>query len=289
MFENHPSTVGRALALALLAALTACTADSTSPNDPGPPPELPPLTSMSGDFSIFGASGAQRPETASAASLSSLNFGAAAVRVLTAQVATVVILAVPVATFAAAANSTPTFEDDNRWHWRFTTVQGGHTYTAHLSGAIQGSMVAWDMRITSPTHVPPLHEFVWYDGQGRLDRTSGTWTFYDPATPASSTAVLRIDWTHMSVTEHGWEASALAGVASGDVFTASVDGDDRMITYLDASEQEFMEIYWNAAAGSGYHGDQCHGTVPDRVTKIVMAVLRMTFYGHKQLSGPNLT
>jgi hypothetical protein len=25
-----------------------------------------------------------------------------------------------------------------------------------------------------------------------------------------------------------------------------------MITYLDASEQDFMEIYWNAADGSGY-------------------------------------
>jgi hypothetical protein len=181
-----------------------------------------------------------------------LNFGNAAIRVLAAQVATVVVLAVPVATFAAAANNTPTFEEDNRWHWRFTTVQGGHTYTAHLSGVVQGSMVGWDMRITSPTHDPPLEEFVWYGGQGLLDRTSGTWTFYDPATPASSTAVLRIDWTHVSATEHGWEATALAGEASGDVFTADVDGNDRMITYLDASESAFMEIYWNAADGSGY-------------------------------------
>ena len=158
----------------------------------------------------------------------------------------------PVATFAAAANSTPTFEDDNRWHWRFTTVQGGQTYTAHLSGTVQGNTVVWDMRITSPTHAPPLDEFVWYGGQGHLDRTSGTWTFYDPATPGSANAVLRIDWTHASATEHGWEATALAGAADGDVFTASVDGDDRMVTYLDTSEQDFMEIYWNTADGSGY-------------------------------------
>ena len=184
--------------------------------------------------------------------MSSQNFANAAIRVLAAQVATVVVLAVPVATFAAAANSTPTFEDDRRCHWRITTVQGGHTYTAHLNGVVQGSTVVWDMRITSPTHIPPLDEFVWYGGQGRLDRTAGTWTFYDPATPASSTAVLQIDWTHVSSTEHGWEATALAGVASGDVFTARVEGDDRTITYLDASEQDFMEIYWNAADGSGY-------------------------------------
>lgn len=250
--RNHPSTIRRAFVLALLAAFAGCTEDSTSPIDPGPPPELPPLTSMSGDFSLFGASGAQQAELAHGASMSSQNFANAAIRVLAAQVATVVVLAVPVATFAAAVNSTPTFEDDNRWHWRFTTVQGGHTYTAHLTGAVDGSLVDWDMRITSPTHNPPLDEFVWYGGQGQRDRTSGTWTFYDPATPTSSNAVLRIDWTHVSATDHGWEATALAGVASGDVFTASVDGSDHMITYLDASKQEFMEIYWNAADGSGY-------------------------------------
>ena len=33
---------------------------------------------------------------------------------------------------------------------------------------------------------------------------------------------------------------------------ASVDGDDHLITYFDASEQASMEIYWNAADGSGY-------------------------------------
>ncbi len=252
MIENHRAMARRTLALALLAALAACTSDPTSPSDPGPPPELPPLTSMSGDFSIFGTPGGQHAELSSGASLTSQNFGNAAIRVLAAQVATVVVLAVPVATFAAAANSTPTFEDDHRWHWRFMTVQGGYTYTAHLTGVVQGGSVVWDMRITSPTHAPPLDEFVWYDGQGQLDHTSGTWTFYDPATPASSTPVLGIDWTHVSATEHGWEATALAGVASGDIFTASVDGDDRMITYLDASEQDFMEIYWNAADGSGY-------------------------------------
>ena len=252
MTQDRRSTVRRVLTLAFLAGLTACDGDSTSLIDPGPPPDLPPLTSMSGDFSIFGAPNALGAELVPQASLSSQNFGNAAIRVLAAQVVTVMGLAVPVATFGAAANNTPTFEDDDRWHWRFTAVNGGHTYTAHLSGAVRGSTVGWDMRITSPTHAPPLDEFVWYGGQSPLDRTSGTWTFYDPATPASSTAVLRIDWTHVSATEHGWEATALAGVASGDVFTAGVDGDDRMITYSDTSEQAFMEIFWNAADGSGY-------------------------------------
>ncbi len=252
MIQIRSSALRRALTLVLLAGLTACDGDSTSPSDPGSPPELPPLTSMSVDFSLFGTPGPGQSQPSAEANLTSLNFTNAAIRVLAAQVATVVTLAVPVATFAAAANSTPTFEDDDRWHWRFTTVQGGHTYTAHLSGAVQGAMVSWDMRITSPTHTPPLDEFVWYGGEGHRDRTSGTWTFYDPSTPSTPTAVLRIDWTHASATEHGWEATALSGTAVGDVFTASVDGDARMITYFDASEQTSMEIYWNASDGSGY-------------------------------------
>jgi hypothetical protein len=207
---------------------------------------------MSGDFTLFGSTGAAQAGLGAEASLFSQNFGAAAIRVLAAQVATVVVLAVPVATFAAAANNTPTYEDDDRWHWRFVAGHGGHTYTAHLSGAVQGEVVNWDMRITSPTHQPPLDEFVWYAGQGRVDRTSGTWTFYDPASPTSAVAVLRIDWTHASATEHGWEATALSGTAVGDVFTASVDGDDHLVTYHDVSESAFMEIYWNGSDGSGY-------------------------------------
>ncbi len=123
---------------------------------------------------------------------------------------------------------------------------------AHLSGVVQGNDVVWDMRITSPTHAPPLDEFVWYAGQGRVDRSSGRWTFYDPITPSASTALLRIDWTHVSQTDNGWMATALGGPASGDVFSASVGGDDRLITYSDASEQTLVEIYWSAADGSGY-------------------------------------
>jgi hypothetical protein len=252
MIRNPGSIIRPVFTVVLLTGFAACAEDATAPVDPGTPPDLPPLTSMTGDFSIFGNPAPRQGEGAPVANLTALNFTNTALRVLAAQVVTLVGLAVPVATFAAAANNTPTFEDDDRWHWRFTAVHGGQTYTAHLSGVVQGSDVVWDMRITSPTHVPPLEGFVWYGGQGRRDRAAGTWTFYDPGTPSTSTAVLRIDWTHVSPTEHGWEATALGGPASGDVFTASVDGNDRMVTYSDASEQTSVEIYWHAADGSGY-------------------------------------
>ena len=96
-------------------------------------------------------------------------------------------------------------------HSRETPGGCGTTEFCEECGAVQGSPVGWDMRITSPTHAPPLEEFVWYGGQGQLDRTSGTWTTYDPATPASATAVLRIDWTHAAPTDNSWEATAMTG------------------------------------------------------------------------------
>lgn len=233
----------RVLALALMCSLAACSDDPTTPAD-GTPPPLPPVTTMSGDFSTFGS-----PSGGSAAGP---HFNNAALRVFAAQVVTVVALAAPVATFAAAANNTPTFESDGLWHWRFTAVHGGETFTAHLSGNVQGSDVVWDMQVTAPSHDPPLQDFVWFGGQGRLDRTSGTWIFHDPAAPAASNDLLRIDWTHTSATDHGWTATALGGDGVGDVLTADVDGDDRLLTYMDDSEGTTVEIYWNAADGSGY-------------------------------------
>lgn len=241
----------RVLAILLLTATAACSDDPTSP-DAGNPPELPPLTTMTGDFSLFGSQSQSASPRALSAEASNTNFANAALRVFAAQVVTTATLAVPVAVFAATANNTPTFEDDGLWHWRFTAMHGGETYVSHLSGSIQGEDVVWTMRVTSPTHDPALDEFVWYGGVGRVDRSSGTWTFYDPSSPSSPTALLTIDWTHVSATDHSWQATVESGDGLGDVLSATVDGSDRLLTYRDASEDTLVEIYWNASDGSGY-------------------------------------
>ena len=241
MTRRLPSLLGSALLLTL--SLTACGDDGTGP-DAGSAPPLPPLTSMSTDMSFFGSSGG--------GGAAGPHFNNAALRVFAAQVITVAHLAVPVAVFAAAANNTPTFEDDGLWHWRFSAVHGGATFVAHLSGRVEGTDVVWSMAITAPNHDPPLEDFVWYGGRGRVDRSSGTWTFFDPRTPGASNALLSVDWTHTSATDHGWVATALAGDSMDDTLSATVDGDDHMLVYVDASEGTTVEIYWNAADGSGY-------------------------------------
>ncbi|MDH3222575.1 MAG: hypothetical protein OEO23_02575, partial [Gemmatimonadota bacterium] len=133
LLASTPRTV---LAVTLLAALAACNDDPTSPGT-GDPPALPPITTMSGDFSFFGSPSQSASPQVLSLEVSQANFANAALRVFAAQVVTTVTLAVPVATFAATANNTPTFEDDGLWHWRFTAVHGGETYMAHLSGSVQ--------------------------------------------------------------------------------------------------------------------------------------------------------
>lgn len=241
----------KVLAILMLISVAACSDDPTSP-DAGDPPELPPLTTMTGDFSFFGSPSQSASPSALEAGASNANFANAALRVFAAQVVTTATLAVPVAVFAATANNTPTFEDDDLWHWRFTAMHAGETYMSHLSGRIQGNDVVWSMAVTSPTHDPPLDEFTWYGGVGRVDRSSGTWTFYDPSSPSTATEVLTIEWTHVSATDHGWQATVERGEGSGDVLSATVDGSNRLLTFQDASEGTFVEIYWNAADGSGY-------------------------------------
>lgn len=242
--------------MALLLATAACDTDTgTQPgDDPGPQPDLPTQTSMNVDFGLFSSGGGPalaRDLTAAAAS-SQLNFGTAALTVVVAQAVTALHLAVPAAVFAVAANNTPSFEDDGRWHWRYTASHQGQLWTAHLSGAVDGNQVSWDMRITAPQSDPPLDEFLWYGGASRTDGTSGTWRFNDPSNPAGSNEVARVDWTHVSADDHSVTITVTGGDNVGDVLIAEHTGDERFVTWTDASNGNTVEIWWNVATGAGY-------------------------------------
>lgn len=249
----------------MLAALVVFGACDTSPSDPGEtpgtPPALPATASMEVDFGLFGSGGG----AAAAQSYNELirlgeahsarvgaNFITAGITVAVAQALTVLHLAIPTAVFAAAANNTPSFEDDGLWHWRYTASHQGQLWTAHLSGSVQGSDVVWDMRITAPQANPPLNDFLWYGGRSRTDRSSGTWRFYDPRNPGSSTEVVRLDWTHDSVDIHGVTVTVVSGPNVGDVLTADHKGSDRLVTFFDASDNRTVEIGWNVVTGTGY-------------------------------------
>jgi len=216
---------------------------------------------MEVEFGLFGGGGGPAMtgsyhELIELAAANSARVGAhfvtAGITVAVAQALTVLHLAIPTAVFAAAANNTPSFEDDGRWHWRYTASHQGQLWTAHLSGSVQGAEVVWDMRITAPNANPPLNDFLWYGGNSRTDRTRGTWRFYDPRNPSGSAELVRLDWTHQSNDVHGVTVTVVSGPNVGDVLTADHNGSDRLVTFFDASDNRTVEIGWNAATGTGY-------------------------------------
>ncbi len=234
------------LGVALALAVAACGSDGSGPEvpEPGTPPSLPAATSMTMDFGLFGATGGS--------SAVGTHFITAGLTVAIGQALTALHLAVPAVVLGAAASNTPSFESDGLWHWRYSASHQGQVWTSHLSGSVQGNNAVWDVRITAPQANPPLDEFVWFSGTSATDGSSGVWRFFDPANPSSSTAVAQIDWTHGSNDVHQVSFTATSGPNTGDVLTASHDGDDRLITFFDVSANQTSEIGWNIATKSGY-------------------------------------
>ncbi len=263
-FAPRPSTSRPWLAFAVagFVLLAGCTTDGGTQLADGPdtPPTLPATTSMEVDFGLFQIGASESTLTAStdlvelgaAFSSTQINFGTAAITVLVAQALTVLHLAVPTVVFGAAVNTTPTFESDGRWHWRYTASTAGTVWTAHLSGAVDGNSVDWNMRISAPTANPALNEFLWYSGLSRTDQTSGTWRFFDPLNPSGSNEVVRLDWSHTSNEIHGVTITVTGGDNVGDVLTADRDGTMRLVTFVDASQGTNVEISWDTATGVGY-------------------------------------
>jgi hypothetical protein len=246
MSRRHPP---RSLRAALLVGISlgACGDDPAEPA--GDPPHLPPLSSMQVETAMFEDT---EGSTAPAAAAVGANFLTAAVSVTVARSATIVVMAIPVATFAAAASNTPVFED-GAFHWRYAVQESGQTFEADLSGQGQGTQSIWEMRITSSATTPPLDDFLWYAGRAALSGEDGEWHVYDAQQPSSRTEMLDIDWAHP--TEDAWTLTFTnvnpVAATVGDRLEYEVDGDLRAVRYFDSSENEEIEVEWNAATRTG--------------------------------------
>ncbi len=238
------------LGLVLWLGATACSSDSTSPADHGEPPSLPPATSMQADLSLFDAAGAQ--DVVGSPAVVGSNFLAAAVSVSLARAATIVVMAVPVATFAAAASNTPVYEN-GAFHWTYNVSENGQQFQADLSGSAQASQSLWEMRISSTATTPPLSDFLWYSGTASLDGTAGAWHIYDGTQPSSGTALLGITWTHVSATDWSVEFTNVnpSAVQVGDKLTYGSSGDLRTVQFLDASASAQTTVEWNDVSHTG--------------------------------------
>ena len=236
------------LACIVGAALPACSSDSgTNLPASNDPPTLPPVASMQADLGLFTAGG---PGEASANT--QLNFGNAAFRLTLINAVTVLNMAIPVATFAAAAQNDPVFGSDGRFHWRYSVQASGQSFTADLSGTVAGGNTIWEMRLTTTGTQNPLDNFLWYSGTAQIGNGSGTWRVFDPESPGSQVEVLRIDWEQVSETDRTLQFTVTGpGDNNGDQLTFDVDGDSRTVTLVDSSASETLVIEWNAVTGAG--------------------------------------
>ena len=230
------------LAAGLLTA--GCGDDPTGPE--GAAPTLPPVESMTFDLDQFTsggspAAGVERQSTAG------VHWAAAALSVAVANVAVVVHLAVPVATWRAAIQQTPVFED-GRWHWRFSVQEGQNTYGGDLSGYAQDGEAIFEMRVTaSPLG---LSDFLWYTWRAEVLGTTGSWSFFDPVAPTTEAG--RIEWEHPQADEWVVAFIATTGANVGDELGYHVAGASRTVTFFDASAGETAEVHWDEETHAGY-------------------------------------
>lgn len=232
----------RAFTILLGLAVAGCS-ETTSSGDT--PPTLPAAESMEIDLSFF-ADGAS-PEPAQAPSaVAGANWITAAASVAVANLAVVIHTAIPLATWRAAVAQQPVLEDD-QWHWRFTAQEGGNTYAGDLTGYIEGGDLIAEMRVSASALA--LEDFLWYVGTAPVGGTTGTWEFYDPASP--STVVGAIEWSHPGTLVWTVSFVALSGANIGDELTYDVNGTSRAVTFSDASEGTTVDIEWDASTHAG--------------------------------------
>jgi hypothetical protein len=101
-------------------------------------------------------------------------------------------IAIPVAAFAKAVNTSPTYLDNQTWQWKYSVDFLSSTYTARLTGQVRSNDVKWEMYL-SKSGVGAFAEFMWFEGTTASDGKSGSWTIktgQDDQTP-----MLKIDWT----------------------------------------------------------------------------------------------
>lgn len=226
--------------------LTAC--NSTGPADPGDAPELPLEEALAFDIETFPpVSSSVTAPGAPARVPSGTHHTVAALTVLGINVAVVTVTAVPRLTWAALATRQPTFED-GRWHWRGSTSILGVTYSGDLSAFTEQGDVVAEVRISSPV----VSNFLWYDLHAPIGGTSGQWRVYDANQPSTPTVVGTIDWTHPAADEWNLTFTTVGGANAGDNLMYAVDGDDRTVSWYDASAATTHGIGWDAVTHAGY-------------------------------------
>jgi hypothetical protein len=155
----------------------------------GNPPALPPAESMIIDFSNFYVSGKSALITDGSKAVENTNWTVAASVAAVWNSILVIDIAIPVAAFEKAINTSPTNLDKTTWQWKYSVTVAGATYTARLTGQTGPSDIKWEMYISK---TGDYGEFLWYEGTTDLSGKNGSWTIKE--SEANQVPMLQIDW-----------------------------------------------------------------------------------------------
>jgi hypothetical protein len=212
------------------------------------PESIPPVSTMQADVSDLSSQGLAPQGLCQAASALvaawvNLNVG--------------VRLAIPVAAFTACVANTPVYVGGNTWRWTASGGAGEAAWTAELTALVREvegtGEVDWTMQV-SGTQLG-LDRAVWYDGTTVGAATSGSWTFYDPASTDPPEPVISCDWTREGTPGDdrtlNFENIHQGDENLGDVLRYGLAYPVANITYTDASGENSATIAWDVGDGSG--------------------------------------
>jgi len=219
-------------------------------------PTLPPQSAFVMNFSDF--SDASDTTKSALQADTYLNWGYSFVNVAVWNTFLTVGLAIPVASYIEAFNHEAIYHPDtDDWTWSYNFNVGFVTYEAELTGALDGTMVDWEMRITQ---AGGFTDFLWYRGKSALDQSGGYWILAE--NPANPNDLLRIDWKKYA---DGTADIKYANIKFGDPengsyiwYGTTLTAFDRFYNIYRKPSNNHTNIEWSSTLKNGRVKDPLH-------------------------------
>lgn len=245
--------------LLLIVLFAFATVQQGCKKDHGDKPQLPPSSSFVMNFSDIDST--KVPETLKINGVDSAgdysNYVFAAGNVFTWNVIITVGLAVPVASFLNSFNYQAEWSNpDNAWLWNYDCIVAGVVYSAELQAKVTGNQVHWEMYVSK---AGGFQDFLWYEGDSRLDNTEGSWTLYD--NHISNTELLGILWHNNGTADITYTNIVPGGAENGGYISYGTSADasyDAFYDIYNKGKDNHTNIEWNKTSKNGRVKDPLH-------------------------------
>jgi len=234
--------------------LYSCTDNPSSANDE--PPAIPPVSSMEMDYSTFELDPQQSSPKATHTVQEYEHFTAAVGSATILRLVVALNVAIPRAILEGASNRDPQLNGDGQWEWSYSQTTDQNSFEVRLVAIVSGSgtaeqQVNWEFYVSSDQH--GLDNFLFFEGVTSADGSTGTWTYYDLASPEQQSAVSRVDWNVVDENNRSLTLEVLSDRNNhqGDTIEYSFDGSLKTAVFTDASEGTTVTLVWNPETHEG--------------------------------------